>query len=148
MPHHELLHIDESCVLACDIDDAIQHLDSVEAVHGWFSAQRCTSSVTATTPSATLTIDNIDEQWLPTHKALLVHGRIGTARINGHLTVRTVVRSTSDGGIDTGTEIWVHVELEKSRCAAIVEPALRDVIERGLSHLRYELDTTCTPDSD
>lgn len=145
MPRHELLHIDESCVLACDIDEAIQHLDGVEAVRGWFSAQRCTSSVTATTPSATVTIDNVDERWLPTHNALVVDGLIGIARINGHLTVRAVVRSTSDGGIDSGTEIWVHLELETSRCAATVEPALRDVIERGLCHLRYELDASSTP---
>ena len=145
MPRHELLHIDESCVLACDIDDAIQHLDSVEAVRGWFSARRCAASVTATTPSATVTIDHVDEQWLPTDKAFIADGHIGTTRINGHLTVRAVVRTTPDGGIDTGTEVWVHVELEQSTDAATVEPALRDVIERGLSHLCAELDTTSTP---
>ena len=147
MPRHELLHIDESCVLACDIDDAIQHLDSVEAVRGWFSARRCAASVTATTPSATVTIDHVVEQWLPTHKAFIADGRIGPARINGHLTVRAVVRTISDGGIDAGTEIWVHVELEKSTDSAKVEPVLRDVIERGLRHLRHELDTTSTLDS-
>ncbi|MDW3215473.1 MAG: hypothetical protein R8G01_15835 [Ilumatobacteraceae bacterium] len=135
-------------MLACDIDDAIQHLDSVEAVHGWFSAQRSAASVTATTPSATVTIDHVDEQWLPTAKAFIADGRIGTARINGHLTVRAVVRTINDGGIHAGTEIWVHVELEKSTDSAKVEPVLRDVIERGLSHLRHELDTTSNLDSD
>lgn len=148
MPRHELLHIDGSCLLACDIDDAIQHLDSVEAVHGWFSAQRSAASVTATTPSATVTIDHVVEQWLPTQKAFIADGRIGTARISGHLTVRAVVRTINESVIDTGTEVWVHVELEKSTDAVTVEPVLRDVIERGLSHLRAELDTTSTPDSD
>ena len=56
-----LLEIDESCVVACDIDEALRHLSSADAIRAWFSARRLNSSVTVTTPTATVTIDDIRE---------------------------------------------------------------------------------------
>lgn len=144
MTRVRLLQIDESCILACDIDEAIRHLDSTNAIRAWFSARRIKASVTVTTPSTTLTIDDIREQWLPAHNALVVDGHIGNARIHGHLTIRAVVRSISTGLVDPGTEIWAHVELQQPNPGPNLEPALRHIIGRGLAHIRHELDTTPT----
>lgn len=143
-----LLEIDESCVVACDIDEALRHLSSADAIRAWFSARRLNSSVTVTTPTATVTIDDVREYWVAAQNALIVDGHLGNAHIHGHLTVRAVILSTKDGRVGPGTEIWAHVELEQSTGAAHAASVFRDIIGRGLSHLRHELDTISKSDNE
>lgn len=148
MARIQLLEIDESCILACDIDDAMRHLDSADAIRAWFSARRFKSTVIVATPTTTVTIDNVRERWLSAQNALVIDGQLGHLRLHGHLTVRAIVRSINDGHVEPGTEIWVHVELEQSNEADRSTSALRDIIGRGLTHIRHELDTTCKPNYD
>lgn len=140
-----LVLVDDHIVLACTPGEAMACLHSPAAIAAWFGAQRHGARTTIHSPAGQLTLDRDHERWEPADSVLTVDGRAGPVRIHAHLTVRAVIRRDAHHHLHRGTEVWVHAELAPASQAQRVSAIIRQVILRGLEHLRLELDTHSSP---
>ena len=90
-------------------------------------------------------LERTNESMYRTDQVLTVDGTVGDVRVHAHLTIFAVVRSISDGHVNHGTEIWVHVELGPRSQGRHVARVVKSAIARGLEHLRLALDNTSNP---
>lgn len=83
-------------------------------------------------------LERTNESMYRTDQVLTVDGTVGDVRVHAHLTIFAVVRSISDGHVNHGTEIWVHVELgprsQGRHVARVVKSAIREVSNTCASH--------------
>lgn len=136
----DLTLIDDQVVVACTVDEAMQLLDGPDRIASWFRATRHETSTAITSNRGGCVLERTSERWLPIDQVLTVDGRIGDVAVHAHLTLMAVVHSVSDGHVQPGTEIWVHVELGRGSQARRAARIITAAIAHGLEHLRLELD--------
>lgn len=141
----ELILVDDHVVVACTPGEAMACLQDPAAIAAWFGAHRHGARTTVHSPAGQLALDRDQERWEPADGVLTVDGRAGPVRIHAHLTVRAVIRPDAHHRLHQGTEVWVHAELAPASQAQRVSAVLRQVIHRGLEHLRLEFDTHACP---
>ncbi len=136
----ELILIDDHIVVACTVGEAMQLLDGPDQIASWFRVARHATSTSITSSLGDCVLERTSERWLPANQVLTVDGRIGDVAVHAHFTLMAVVHSISNGHVQPGTEIWVHAELGHGSQTFRVARIITNVFERGLEHLRLELD--------
>jgi hypothetical protein len=138
----DVLFIDDHLVVACTPGDVLRCLAGPPATAGWFGGHRDGFRTTITSPVGDLVLQRAHEEWRPDDGAYSVVGTTGDLWFRAHLTVRAVIRSDADQRLLQGSELWGHVELGPAGQATHAGVVIRQVLRRGLEHLRLELDVS------
>jgi hypothetical protein len=141
MPTHSRpLELDEHVVLACGTREAEAFFSGAAAVAAWFGARRGQEGTVLPTRPRPLEFRRRNEEWLLVPHGLVVDGTIAGLRCSAYLTVQAVAAPRPGMPLAAVTEVRVHVELEGRAGAGRCASSIRDVICRGLEHIRLELD--------
>jgi hypothetical protein len=138
------LELDDHIVVACSPSDAAALFPDPGAVALWFGARLDGEDMVLEQGRARLQMHVTNEEWLPAAHALVVDGAIDGVGCRAHFTLRGVAAPEPGHPLAEGTEIWVHVELERPAGVAWVMTLIRNAVRGGLEHLRSELD--CRPE--
>lgn len=141
----ELTFIDRHVVVACTPAEAIEQLDGADRVAQWFGAVRAETSTVIRSTWGRCVFERTTQHWQPVDQIFTVEGTIDSVPVHAHLTLTGFVQSVADGHLQTGTDIWAHVELgagRRDRRARRAARVLTAAIRAGLEHLRRALDRT------
>jgi hypothetical protein len=134
---------DERVVLASSLAEVTAHLRGPDALAGWFPGVRRVHHDAGTDilvgDSGRTRLRVIAERWVPGAGGTLEAAADG-AIIRGHVTMRTVLMPAEPGGtVESGVEVWVHVESDSSRQGRRLLRRLRSLTSAGLRHMEAEL---------
>jgi len=138
------LELDEHIVVACSPSDAAALFPDPGAVALWFGARRDGEDMVLQQGRAQLHMRVTSEEWLAAAHALVIDGAIDGLACRAHFTLCGVAAPEPGFPLAEGTEMWVHVELERRAGVERVATPIRNAVRRGLEHLRSELD--CRPE--